>query len=126
MQAFTEQKPTFSEAEKAYLGSQRLVRVATVSAGGEVDVSPVGLHFDGERFVLTGLEMQRTMRWKNVQANPSVAMVVDDLASIDPWRPRGIKIHGRGEIGKTNRGHDAIFVTPTRKWSWGIEARVSE
>lgn len=126
MQAYSEQPPTFSEAEKDYLGSQPLARVASVSATGEVDVSPVGMHFDGERFVITGLDMRHTFRWKNVQANPSVSIVVDDLASVDPWRPRGIKVHGRGEIGKTNRGHDAILVTPTRKWSWGIEARTTE
>lgn len=123
MQAFGEQPPTFSEAEKTYLGSQRLARVATVSAKGEVDVSPIGLHFDGQRFLVVGIDLPSTFRWKNVQANPSVSLVVDDLASVEPWRPRGIKVHGRGEIGKTNGGHQAIFVTPERKWSWGIEPR---
>ncbi|MEA2684538.1 MAG: pyridoxamine 5-phosphate oxidase family protein [Chloroflexota bacterium] len=125
MNAFAEQQPTFSEAEKAYLAEQRLARVATVSAKGEVDVSPIGLHFDGERFLLMGMDLPSTFRWKNVQANPSVSLVVDDLASVEPWRPRGIKVHGRGEIGKTHGGRAAIFVIPDRKWSWGIEPRPS-
>jgi pyridoxamine 5'-phosphate oxidase family protein len=110
----------FTDAEKAYLGEQRLARVATVSPAGSVDVSPVGLHFDGQRFVVVGMNLPGTFRWKNVQSNPSVSLVVDDLASVEPWRPRGIKIHGRGEIGKTDHGHDAIFVIPERKWSWGL------
>ena len=120
-QAFVEHPPEFSPAELAYPAEQRLVRVATVSGSGEVDVSPVGLHFDGARFVIAGMDLPRTFRWKNVQVNPSVSLVVDDLASVDPWRPRGIKIHGRGEIGKTKHGRDAIFVVPERKWSWGLQ-----
>jgi len=111
----------FSDPEKQYLAGQRLARVATVSRSGQVEVSPVGLHFDGERFILVGFDMPSTLRWKNVQHGSSVAIAVDDLASIDPWRPRGIKVQGRGEIGKTRSGHDAIFVTPLRKRSWGLQ-----
>gem|GEM_PF-2202703 len=33
---------------------------------------------------------------------------VGDLASVGPSRPRRIKIHRRGEIGKTAHGRDAI------------------
>ena len=40
----------FSEKEIAYLKSQKLARIATVSADGEPDVAPVGFTFDGQRF----------------------------------------------------------------------------
>jgi pyridoxamine 5'-phosphate oxidase family protein len=112
---------SFSDAEKQYLDDQLLARVATVSPKGNVEVSPVALHFDGERFILSGFDMPSTMRWKNVQQGSSIAIVVDDLASIEPWRPRGVKVQGQGEIGKTRSGHDAIFVTPFSKNSWGLQ-----
>jgi pyridoxamine 5'-phosphate oxidase family protein len=48
-----------------------------------------------------------------------VAIVVDDLASTDPWRPRGIEVRGRGEaIGLPT---PLIRVHPERIVSWGLE-----
>ena len=38
---------SFSEEEINYLQSQRLARIATVSADGQPDVAPVGFEFDG-------------------------------------------------------------------------------
>ena len=46
---------------------------------------------------------------------------VGDLASVGPSRPRGIKIHRRGEIGKTAHGRDAIYATHERKLNCGPE-----
>ena len=59
--------------------------------------------------------------------NPKVALVVDDLASVQPWRPRGIEIRGEAEIhhsgGKTvNPGfNDEMFrIKPKRIYAWGL------
>jgi hypothetical protein len=58
------------------------------------------------------------------QVNGQVALVVDDLASRQPWRPRGIKIHSRADIVERKHGYVGagayIRVTPARKWSWGV------
>jgi pyridoxamine 5'-phosphate oxidase family protein len=45
---------------------------------------------------------------------------VDDLASIEPWRPRGVKVRGRAEIDTDPQGRARIRVTPETVWSWGI------
>ena len=58
----------FSEKELAYLKSQRLARIATVSADGEPDVAPVGYTFDGHRFLVGGLDLKRTLKYKNAGA----------------------------------------------------------
>lgn len=50
-------KGTFSEKEIAYLKSQRLARIATVSANGDPDVAPVGFTFDGQHLLIGGIEM---------------------------------------------------------------------
>jgi len=39
-----------------------------------------------------GLAMGTIRNFRNVKANARVALVVDDLASIDPWQVRGIEI----------------------------------
>jgi pyridoxamine 5'-phosphate oxidase family protein len=111
----------FTEKEKAYIGSQPLARLATVSKSGQPDVAPVGFRFDGENFLVTGFDITRTYKYKNVKAgNDLVSIVIDDLASTSPWAARGIKIHGKAEITERD-GHAFLIIHPLRSWSWGIE-----
>lgn len=120
----------FSEKEIAYLKSQRLARIATVSNKLQPDVAPVGFEFDGVYFYIGGLQQTRTNKYKNVVGgNTKVALVVDDVESTDPWMPRGIKIHGEAEmIERQGQLGSAPFlkVKPERVWSWGIERPVFE
>jgi len=115
----------FSEKEIDYLKSQKLARIATVSADGEPDVAPVGFTFDGQHFLVGGIDLRRTLKYKNAIATGRAALVVDDLSSTDPFEPRGVKIHGKARIthvkGHTGDG-EYIEITPERNWSWGIEA----
>ena len=46
------------------------------------------------------------------------AIVVDDLASVDPWRPRGIEVRGRAEAVDGDR--PLIRIRPDRVVSWGL------
>jgi pyridoxamine 5'-phosphate oxidase family protein len=109
----------FTPEEKEYLSSQRLARIGTASADGRPDVAPVGFRFDGDSFWIGGMDLPNTLKYKNVRANPVASVVVDDLASVDPWRPRLVKVRGPAEIVERN-GRDVIHVTPERKWSYGI------
>ena len=115
----------FSEKEIAYLKSQRLARIATVSADGEPDAAAVGFTFNGEHFLVGGHDLRRTLKYKNVLATERAALVIDDLIRVNPWEPRGIKIHGRARITRAE-GYmgpgEYIEITPDRYWSWGIEA----
>ena len=73
--------------------------------------------------------MSKSKKWRDLQANPKIAFVVNDLASIDPWTPRGIVIRGSAELhqeGGEQRfggGWDSAWfaVVPQRIISWGIE-----
>ncbi|HEX6116784.1 MAG TPA: PPOX class F420-dependent oxidoreductase [Solirubrobacterales bacterium] len=111
---------SLTAAERAYLEGRRLARFATAAADGRVDVAPVGLHLDGDEFVVVGSDIRHTYKYNFVRANPHAALVVDDLASTDPWRPRGVKVHGRATIEERD-GREAIRLVPERKWSWGLE-----
>ena len=112
----------FTEAEAAYLRGQGTGRIASASTSGQPDVAPVGFGFDGEVFTIHGIDLERSLKYRNVQrGNDRVALVVDDYETADTSRPRGIKIHGRAQI--VDEGdREAIRITPERKWSWGINA----
>jgi pyridoxamine 5'-phosphate oxidase family protein len=124
----TKETTMFSDKELAYLGSQRLARLATVSASGQADADAVGFEFDGERFYVGGRALPTTRKYRNVAGgNAKVSLIVDDLESVNPWRPRGIKVHGVAVIVD----HDGMFgaqeylaIAPTVTWSWGLGERV--
>jgi pyridoxamine 5'-phosphate oxidase family protein len=129
----------FTAAEIEYLRSQPLTRLATVGVDGRPQVKPVGFLFDSatDEFVIGGYAgsgMAASKKFRDVQANPDVALVVDDVAKVDPWTPQGIEIRGRAEartsggaeIGERLGGAFAfdaawILVSPRRIVSWGIE-----
>lgn len=126
----------FSDKETEYLGSQRLARIATASStDGTIQpgVAPVGFDFDGEYFYISGMNIFKSTKYKNVQKNAGVALVIDDLKSVNPWEPRGIRIHGIADIVTRQGGYmqqtdhpsaTYIRIKPLKKWSWGIEVPV--
>src|SRR5580658_8542514 len=121
----------FADEDVEYLKSQKLARLATVSSTGQPDVVPVAYEFDGYYFWIgSGTQdiLIRTMKYKNVDAgNNKVSLVIDDLASLDPWRPRQIKIYGTAEViyhkGSFGIGK-YIRVVPRVSWSVGIRTPV--
>ena len=77
----------FTENEIAYLRSQHLARIATVSADGQPDVMPVGFEFDGEVLYVGGHRPTHTRKYTNVRTgNTRVALEMDDLVTIDVLR----------------------------------------
>jgi pyridoxamine 5'-phosphate oxidase family protein len=131
-------KSIFTQKEIEYLKSQRLARIATAATmlrEGSVqpDVAPVGFDFDGEYLYVGGMNLLKSTKYRNVMKNNKVAIVVDDLKTIDPWDPRGIRIYGIADIVTRqggymeNTGHpnpQYIRINPNKKWSWGVEEPV--
>ena len=124
----------FTPAEVAYLQSQRLGRLATVGPDSQPHVVPVAFRYNTELDAIDigGHEFAQRKKFRDVQHNPRVAFVVDDLASVTPWRPRGIEI--RGEVKVLTSGGEQIGpgfdpemfrVQPRRIISWGIETERS-
>ena len=115
----------FSESEIAYIKSQRLARIATAAPKSlQPDVAAVVYQFDGEYFYIGGLEQEKTLKFLNSRANPKVAFVIDDLESVKPWMPRGIKIHADVDIveRKSEFGSPLhLRLRPRVKWVWGID-----
>ena len=119
----------FSESEREYLKSQRLARIATVDSHGQPTVDAVGFSLDGEQILVGTHSPVLTRKYRNVlEGATKVALIVDDLQSVQPWLPRGVKIHGVAEVveraGHFGPGSDLV-ITPTVSWSWGIEPEES-
>jgi len=119
----------FTPEEINYMQSQRLARIATVGTNGQPHVVPVGFRYnpDTDTIDIGGHNFAQRKKWRDVQQNPRVAVVIDDVVSVQPWKVRGIEIRGEAEIlmagGETVvRGFDsAMFrITPKRIVSWGI------
>ncbi len=109
----------FTEAELDYLASQHLMRFATASPAGKPDIAPVGFSVDRDAIVSSGFDITRTVRYRNVQKNPRAAVVIDDLAAIDPWTPRGIKVIGTVTIEEAD-GSPRFRIRPDVIISWGV------
>jgi len=110
---------TFTEAELDYLATQRLARIATASASGVPDVAAVGFGVDGDDLVTGGYDITKTVRYRNLLANPRATIVIDDLASVDPWEPRGIKVRGSATVEEHGTGL-RIRIRPEVVWSWHL------
>ncbi|MGA8369756.1 MAG: PPOX class F420-dependent oxidoreductase [Acidimicrobiales bacterium] len=112
----------------AYLRSQRLGRLATVDPSGAPQNNPVGFVVDDDtgQVLIGGMAMGQTRKFHNVRGNPRVALVVDDLASVDPWLVRGVEVRGTAEalddVEPPIRGmsREVIRITPQRIHRWGI------
>ena len=121
----------FTAAEIAYLQSQRLGRLATVGPDGQPHVVPVGFRYNPELDTIDigGHDFAKRKKYRDVQRNPQVAFVVDDLASVSPWRPRMIEIRGVAELVESGGeqmipGFDPQMfrIRPRRIASIGIES----
>ena len=110
----------FTDAELQYLATQRLARLATSSASSTPDVSAVVFSVDGETITSGGYDITKTIRYRNLLANPQAVIVIDDLPTTNPWSPRGIKIRGSAAI---EQGTNGLFIriTPKTIWTWGLE-----
>jgi pyridoxamine 5'-phosphate oxidase family protein len=111
----------FTEAELAYLQSQRLGRLATVNKNGEPQVAAVGLHYNAELDTIDigGRDNANTQKFRNIARNGLASLLIDDV--LPPWKPRSLEIRGHAEAlaegGKAiapNLSPALIRITPKR------------
>ncbi len=110
----------FTPAERAYIESQRIARIATASLTGRPDVAAVRFQLRGDVIDIGGRVNPATHKWHNVIRNGRASITIDDIASEDPWVVRGIKIYGRAETVERDGTTGRILVHPEIIWSWNI------
>jgi len=121
----------FTPKEIEYMNSQHLGRLATVNPEGKPQIAPVGFRYNPEldAIEIGGHDVSKTKKFHNIQKNPQVAFVIDDV--LPPWQPRGVEIRGTAETlstgGKAAFGHlyeadDALIrIKPEQIIGWGLE-----
>jgi pyridoxamine 5'-phosphate oxidase family protein len=114
----------FTDSELDYLNNQPLMRFASASPQGRPDIAAVAFVVDGDDIVTSGFDIRKTVRYRNIGKNPRASVVVDDLASTEPWAPRGIKVYGSVVIEDDSAGQ-RFRITPEVIWSWGINDAVA-
>ena len=113
----------FTDRELAYLTrNRRLARIATVGKDGTPHVVPVGWSYNAtdETIEIGGVDLDQTKKFRDIDRSGRAAIVIDDIASVDPWRVRGVEVRGRAEALSEPR--PLIRIHPERVISWGIES----
>src|SRR5271157_390291 len=125
---------SLTAAEIAYLQSQRMARIATVGSNGQPHVVPVAFRYNSDTGTIdigghNGFAKRK--KWRDVMNNPKVAVVIDDIVSVNPWKVRGIEIRGEAEMLMT--GGQSIIpsfdpemfrIKPKRVVSWGVNLKI--
>lgn len=120
----------FTDDELKYLRTQLLGRLATVDADGAPQNNPVGFVVDRSTgdLLIGGYQLGATRKFRNVRRNPQVALVVDDLASVNPWRARGVEVRGRADAlvdvdpPRQGMSREVIRIRPSWIASWGVQS----
>jgi pyridoxamine 5'-phosphate oxidase family protein len=125
----------FTDEEREYLTSgARLGRLATVGPGGMPHVVPTAFRYNQQQDTIDvgGHDFAKRKKYRDVLRSPKVAFVIDDIASVSPWRVRGIEVRGVAEVldtGGTELGPgfdpEMFRITPRRIVSWGLSEPMS-
>jgi nitroimidazol reductase NimA-like FMN-containing flavoprotein (pyridoxamine 5'-phosphate oxidase superfamily) len=132
----------WSKAEKDFLSTARVVRIATVGQDDVPHNVPVCPLFDGDRLYF-GSEAE-AKKVRNIRIKPVVTLVFDDYT--EDWAHlRGVMIQGRARVVNrqefrtlrkkiyakylqyessaplTEKEAVIVEITPERKFSWGFE-----
>jgi pyridoxamine 5'-phosphate oxidase family protein len=112
--------------------------LATIQPNGTLQNNPVGFTYNEDLGTIDiyGYRMSKSRKFRNLASNNTVALVIDDIASRDPWRVRCLEIRGtaqqaesgekRTEPGGEEVDTAIIRITPRRIISFGIDDTQTE
>lgn len=117
------------ESYARYLDSRSRGRLATVGPDGSPQVKPVGYRYNADlgAIDIAGFEMERSAKYRNIGANPKVALVVDDQVGEGAAGTRYLEVRGyadqiraAGPMGPGLSPH-LIRIRPRRLVAWNID-----
>src|ERR1700749_2277485 len=116
----------FKPHEIEFMKSADLARLATIQPDGTLQNNPVGFSYNEDLGTLDihGYRMSKSRKFRNVVSNSTVALVIDDIASRNPWRVRCLEIRGTAEQAEDDASDidtAIIRITPPRISSFGID-----
>lgn len=123
---------SFKPHEIEFMEAADLARLATIQPDGTLQNNPVGFTYNEDLGTVDiyGYRMSKSRKFRNVASNNTVALVIDDIVSRDPWRVRCLEIRGTAELAESGErrtepndddiGTGIIRITPRRIISFGI------
>jgi pyridoxamine 5'-phosphate oxidase family protein len=89
-----------TDLEQQFLGRQPLAHLATVGIDGGPQVKPVGFSYNAAlgTIDITGFNMAASAKYRNVQANATVALVVDEVTAPTMEGAHFLEIRGLAEV----------------------------
>ena len=120
----------FTDAERDYLTSATMGRIATVGPDGQPHVVPVTFAFNADEDAVDvgGIDFGNSKKWRDGKRNPKVTFLVDES-----WGKgaKAIEIRGSAEAHETggesihprfpNFKPEFLRIRPRRIVSWGVE-----
>lgn len=122
--------PQLTPRQIDFLAGHRLGRIATAGTDGKPHVVPTSFRYNAELATIDvgGMHVATTKKFRDVQANPWAAIVVDDVVATDPFTPRMLEIRGRAEAipdggADLGPGFGGAFIRihPTKINTFGID-----
>ena len=119
----------FTEAERRFLARQPRGHLATIGPDGRPQVKPVGFSYDPDlgTIDIAGMNMAGSAKYRNVQANPDVAFVVDEVTAPTYEGAHFLEVRGVAEtaVGAADpAGHlapEIIRIRPRRILSYNVD-----
>lgn len=119
----------FTAIEQQFLTRQRLGRLTTIGPDGFPQVKPLGFIYNAELGTIdvTGFNMVQSAKYRNVQTNPHVALVADEMTEPSMSGVSFLEVRGLAE--NTVGSHDLqdhldreiIRIHPRRIVSFNID-----
>ncbi len=120
---------SFSDAEVRFLNRQPRGHLATMGPNGSPQVKPLGFIYNPalDTIDITGFKMGGSAKYRNVQVNPNVAFVVDEVTEPSMEGAHFLEVRGTAEaaVGTHDpQGHlapEIIRIHPRRIISFNVD-----
>ena len=120
---------TFTDVEQRFLARFTHGHLATIAPDGTPQVKPLGFTYNAELGTIDigGMNMAASAKYRNVQRNPHVAFVVDEVTAPTIEGAHFLEIRGEAETAtgpEDPTGHlapEIIRIRPRRVLSFNID-----
>lgn len=120
---------TFTDAEQRFMARLGRGHLATIAPDGRPQVKPLGFTYNDAlgTIDIAGMNMGSSAKYRNVQANPHVAFVVDEVTAPTYEGAHFLEIRGEAEtaVGPDDpTGHlapEIIRIRPSRVISFNVD-----
>jgi pyridoxamine 5'-phosphate oxidase family protein len=119
----------FTDAEQRFMARLERGHLATIAPDGRPQVKPLGFTYNAAQGTIdiAGMNMAASAKYRNVQANPHVAFVVDEVTAPTYKGAHFLEIRGEAECAAgpdDPTGHlapEIIRIHPSRVISFNVD-----